>query len=391
MIDLDNNATTKPLPEVVSAVQEALERTWHNPSSVHRGGQEARRVVELARASLARLIGASPKSLTFTSGGTEAIDLALRGVMESAPPARDVLVTTRVEHASVRALAEHYEAQGRVRYLALDAHGVVDLTRLGEVLDERVRVLSVQWANNETGAVQPVRAIAAAARRAGAFVHSDATQWVGKMPTDVEERGPGAPPAWLDLLTFAPHKFHGPKGVGVLWARPGVPLRPRLLGTQERERRGGTENVPGIAGAGAAGEAARAWLADEGARVRAGASRDEFERRVLEACRTNSGAVVNGPASGGPNARLWNTTNIAFPRLEAEAILLALSERGVYASAGAACSSGSLEPSPVLLAMGVGPERAHGSVRFSLSRFTTREEVEEAARVVGEVVGRMGG
>jgi cysteine desulfurase len=242
--------------------------------------------------------------------------------------------------------------------------------------------VSVQWANNETGAVQPVEKIAAMCRGSGAVFHCDGVQWVGKMPMEaglaeaVEGQMPthrhaaSTPPC--DLLSLSAHKFHGPKGVGALWVRPGIKLRPVIAGTQELGRRGGTENVPGIIGAGAAAAETAAWLADESERRQRCSMRDRFERMVLEAC---PGSVVNGPADG----RLWNTTNIAFPRLEAEAILLALSERGVAASAGAACSSGSLEPSPVLLAMGLPETLAHGSVRFSLSRFTTENDVREAA------------
>jgi cysteine desulfurase len=242
-------------------------------------------------------------------------------------------------------------------------------------------LVSVQWANNETGVIQPIGAIAERCRAVGAVFHCDATQWVGKMPTDV--RGSG-----VDLLTFSPHKFHGPKGVGVLWQRAGVQLRPVLMGTQEQGRRGGTENVPGIVGAGVAAVLARAFLVEPGLRVRLGEMRDAFERRVVGLTEgITPGVRVNSAGA----ARLWNTSNIAFPRLEAEGVLLALSERGVLASAGAACSSGSLEPSPVLLAMGIEPRLAHGSIRFSISRDTTWEELESAAGIIAGCVGRVAG
>jgi cysteine desulfurase len=373
VIYLDNNATTQPSEGVVRAVVAALTEYWHNPSSIHRPGQNARAQVELARASVAALIGARPREVVFTSGGTEAIDLCIRGVVEREPG--KPIVTTCVEHSAVRELVELLAGSGTpVRYLALDGEGVVDIARAGETLSG-AGLLTIQWANNETGAIQPVKELASIARREGALIHIDATQWVGKMPADVSTR-------WCDLLTFSPHKFHGPKGVGTLWIHPGVGLRPRILGVQELGRRGGTENVPGIVGAGVSAREASEWLADPSARERLGALRDLLERLVLEGY---PAAVVNGPRT----RRIWNTTNIGFPRLEAEALLMLLSERGVCASAGAACSSGSLEPSPVLLAMGIPPEIAHGSLRFSLSRHTTEDEVREAAGIIVECATRL--
>jgi cysteine desulfurase len=394
-INLDNNATTEPSPEVVDAVRHALTDCWHNPSSAHRAGQAARREVELARQSLAALINAKPRDIVLTSGGTESVDLGIRGALAALPPERRTLATTRVEHAAVRDLAEQLEKQDptSVVWIPVDRAGIVDVAALESLLasgaarKRPVGVLSVQWANNETGAVQPVRLIARACRGNGALFHCDGTQWVGKMPADVEK--PPDDPAAIDacgcdLLTFSPHKFHGPKGVGVLWSRRGVRIGPRLLGAQELGRRGGTENVPGIAGARVAAELARAWLAD-GRGVRDGAElRDRFEAGVR---RMIPDAVVNGPT--GQDQRLWNTSNIGFPRLEAEALILLLSERGLWASAGAACSSGSLEPSPVLLAMGVPPEIAHGSIRFSLSRHTTAEEIDRAIPLVAGAVEQL--
>lgn len=383
VVYLDNNATTRPTPGVVEAVVRGLRETWHNPSSVHRPGQAARREVELARAALADLVGAGPRELVLTSGGTEAIDLAIRGGLAAlarpgGPP--PVLVTTKVEHAAVRDLAGALEATGaaRVRWCPLREGGIVDVAALAGLAAGGPTLVSVQWANNETGAVQPVVEVGAACRAAGAVFHTDATQWVGKMETDVRACG-------ADLLTFSAHKFHGPKGVGALWARPGVRVRPTLVGTQELDRRGGTENVPGIMGAGVAAREARAWLEDRAARARLEALRDRFEALVRAGVED---AVVLTPPDG---PRLWNTSSVAVPGLEAEAMLLGLSERGVCASAGAACSSGSLEPSPVLLAMGV-PERvAHGALRFSLSRETTGAEVEEAARALVGVVRSLRG
>lgn len=380
MIDLDHNATTKPSPAVVRAVVESLETTWHNPSSVHRAGQQARAKVELARQSLARLIGARPREIVLTSSGTESIDLAIRGVMEASPRRR--LLTTKVEHAAVRDVAEDLSRKGAsVEWIPIDGNGVVRMDALEAMLTAETGLVSVQWANNETGAIQPMEQIAALCRSRGVLLHCDATQWVGKEPTDVGSvsgRGMGA-----HLLTCSPHKFYGPKGVGVLWVAPGVRLTPRVLGSQELGRRGGTENVPGIVGAGVAADEAMSFLEDAKARQRLRSMRDAFEARVLA---TVPGSRVNG--GGAP--RLWNTTNIAFPRLEAEALLLLMSERGVAASAGAACSSGSLDPSPVLLAMGVAPEEAHGSIRLSLGRETTVKELEAAADVIAACVRQLG-
>jgi cysteine desulfurase len=387
VIYLDNNATTKPSRACVEAMRKADEEAWFNPSSVHRAGQLARQQVELARRDIAELIGATPREITFTSGGTEAIDLALEGVLGALPSTRRELVTTEIEHAAIRDLGEELAVLGRakVHLVAPGRDGLISPDALAAAITPGTGLISVQWANNETGAIQPVREIAAIARSRGVLMHIDATQWVGKEPASIRDADPsntGDVSPWCDLITFAPHKFHGPKGVGVLWTHPKVRLRPRVPGSQELGRRGGTENVSGIVGAGVAAREAAAWLADPQPRATLAALRDQFEQRVLELCPQ---ATMNGPHGKTGNAlRLWNTTNIAFPRLEAEALLLMLSERGVCASAGAACSSGSLDPSPVLLAMGVPPELAHGSLRFSLSRASTPDEVMQAATIVGD-------
>jgi cysteine desulfurase len=238
-------------------------------------------------------------------------------------------------------------------------------------------VVAVQWANNETGVIQPVRELSEACQAARATLIIDATQWVGKMPTDVSRE-------LFDALIFAPHKWHGPKGVGVLWSKPGLRLRPQLLGTQELGRRGGTENVPAIIGAGVAAEEAVTWLANAAGRDGVAVLRDRFEAKVFEAL---PDTARNSPSES--SRRLWNTTNLGFPNLEAEALLLLLSEQGLAASAGAACSSGSLDPSPVLLAMGVPEAIAHGSLRFSLSKHTTQDEVDAAAAIVIAAVARL--
>jgi cysteine desulfurase len=379
-IYLDHNATTRPCPEAIEAMTRAAGEWWQNPSSAHRPGQAVRAAVDGARDQVAALLGARGRDITFTAGGTESIHLAIRGTLGAAR-GRRVIVTTPVEHEAIRELCEHLERAGEIEVVHLDCSaGRVDPAALAAALDERadeVALVSVQWANNETGVIQPIEALATICRERGVVFHTDATQWVGKMATDVAS-------APIDLLTCSAHKFHGPKGVGCLFARPGVRLAPMFLGSQERERRAGTENVPGILGMGAAAEAAARWLADPSGPERVGALRDRFERGVAAGA---PGAVVNG--AGLP--RLWNTASIGFESLGAEALLLGLSERGVAASAGAACSSGSLEPSPVLLAMGIPETVAHGTLRFSLSRETTDAEIDAAIPIVVEAARRLAG
>ncbi len=382
-IYLDNNATTRPATQVVAAVRDALERTWANPSSVHRLGQTARQQMELARSEVAALVGCRDRGLIFTSGGTEANNLALRGSGHI-----DTLITTRVEHAAVREPVEQFADAGmRVAYLSTNIDGRVDPGSLADALaDAGGNVfITVQWANNETGVIQPIAELVehVDAHRDShggkVLFHVDATQAIGKLAVDLPASG-------VDMATFAAHKFHGVKGTGALYARRGVKLRPQIVGgPQERDRRGGTENTPGIIAMGEAAKLARQWLEDE-SHVRAVAAlRDRFEQGILEQVPDTE---INGARLAG-TPRLWNTTNIGFPRLEAEAILIGLSERGICASAGAACSSGSLDPSPVLLAMGVSPQVAHGSVRFSLSRETTDEQIDRALSIVPEVVQKL--
>ena len=377
VIYLDHNATTAPSPAVCEAMAHALAHLWPNPSSLHRPGQEARHAMELARRDVARLIGARPRELVFTGSGTEALDMALRGSI--AATGKRVLVTNQTEHAAVRKLAEAFALEGiEVRHIPIDERGVMIPQALPELIAPGdVALVSVQWANNETGAIQPIEELGTICRQHATRFHTDATQWVGKEPTDVRTLP-------IDLLTGSAHKFYGPKGVGFIWIRSGVGLRPMLLGSQELGRRGGTENVPGIIGAGVAAREAAEWLADPTHRDRQRALRDEFQERVLA---MHPQARVNGPTE--PDARVWNTTNIGFPRLEGQALLLAMSERGVCVSGGSACASGSLEPSPVLVAMKVPEAYAHGSLRFSIGKHTTRDEIDRALVILGECLERL--
>lgn len=372
---LDNNATTQPTETVCTVMAKANRDLWANPSSVHRAGQAVRNAVEVARADVADLLGVKAKTITFTATGTESIHLAIRGSL--ARHARPVLVTTPIEHSAIREMGEQLVRfnNAEIRHIPLLPGGVIDLDALPALLDG-AHLVSVQWVNNETGVIQPIESVSQSCQASGVPFHTDATQLVGRATM------PQSPPA--DLLSCSAHKFHGPKGVGVLYARPGVGLRPLFPGSQELGRRGGTENTTGILGTAVAAREAAEWLNDDSARTRLAALRDRLEAGILEACPT---AVINAPPD--PAERLWTTTNIAFPHLEAEALLILLSEQGLAASAGAACSSGSLDPSPVLLAMGVPPHLAHGSIRLSLSRFTTDDDIDQAIPIVAQAVARL--
>ena len=371
---LDNNATTKPAPEVVEAMIPYLTEWYGNPSSVHRFGQRSRQAVDVARGQVAGMLGCAEAELTFTGGGTEAINTVVRSLLASRAPRRRV-VTSTVEHSATRELcAALAREQIEVVAIAVDGDGLLDLDALRAAVTDDAALVSLMWANNETGVLFPVAEVAAICRAARVPFHCDGTQAVGKVPTSLAAVG-------LDAMSFASHKFHGPKGVGGFYARRGLRIRPLLVGgPQERGRRGGTENVSGIVGMGLAAELAAAELPELGSRV--AGLRDRLEGQILAAI---EGSAVNGSTEH----RLPNTTNLSFPRLEAEAILLLLSEQGVCASAGAACSSGSLEPSHVLRAMNVEEKRAHGAIRFSLSRYTTEAEVDRALEVLPPIIKRL--
>ncbi len=378
MIYLDNNATTPPAPQVIAAMDEALREHWANPSSLHRAGQAVRRKMELARQSVAKLIGCADRELIFTSGGTEAANLAVFGSLR-AQPDRKVLICTQIEHSANREAGKRVGSDGvEVLWLPNDCDGVVDLNALTDMLTKRsaeIALVCIMWCNNETGVIQPIEKIGSLCQQHGVRFYTDATQWVGKMPTDVSKLP-------IDLLSFASHKFHGPKGIGALYVKPRVKVVAQTVGgPQERQRRGGTENVPGIIGLGVAADLANQWLQTDG-RKQVAALRDRFEREILKRCDC---AAVNCSAA----LRQWNTSSIAFCGLETESILLMLSERGVCASGGSACASGSLEASPVLQAMRLPPEKLHGTVRFSFSRYTTDAEVDQAVEIIASVVNKL--
>lgn len=374
VIYLDNNATTRPDPTAVDAMRPYLTDWYGNPSSVHRFGQRARAAVDQARSQVAALLGCADSELVFTGGGTESINAAIRGIA-ALRSTRRVIVTTPVEHSATRELCKQMAREGwRIEEIPVDSLGRLDLDRLRTVVaSPDVALVSILWANNETGVIFPVELVAGLCRAAKVPLHVDATQAIGKLPVNFRNAG-------VDAASFASHKFHGPKGVGGLFVRRGLRLPPLIVGgPQENGRRGGTENVAGIVGMGAAAERAAEALA---LMPRVAAMRDRLEREILQ-------AIPDSHVNGDRDARLPNTSNLSFASLEAEAILLLLSEQGVCASAGAACSSGSLEPSHVLRAMGIEDRIAHGAVRFSLSRFTTDAEIDETLRVLPGVIQRL--
>ncbi|WP_428938825.1 cysteine desulfurase NifS [Fontivita pretiosa] len=373
LVYLDNNATTRPAPEVVQAMLPYLTDFWGNPSSIHRFGQLARRGIDQARGQLAELLNVSESELFFTCGGTESINTAIRGLLATRAPRKRIVISA-VEHSATRELCHQLAREGcQITEISVDRTGALDLDQLRRSLDDDTALVSIMWANNETGVLFPVQRIAEICRAARVPFHCDAVQAVGKIPTDFRAVG-------MDLASVAAHKFHGPKGVGALYVRRGTRLCAWCVGgPQERGRRGGTENVPGIVGMGMAAQLAREALPQM---RRVAELRDMLERRILQ-------AIPDTHVNGRTDQRLPNTTNIGFARLEAEAILLLLSEQGICASAGAACSSGSLEPSHVLRAMKIDEKIAHGAVRFSLSRYTTEAEIERTLAVLPGVITRL--
>ncbi len=379
-IYMDANATTPMHPEVFEAMRPHLTGNFGNASSIHHYGQQARMVVEAAREEVADALGARAAEIVFTSGATESDNLALFGVMNKALDAGEPahLITSSIEHHAIVHAAEALEKRGAaVTFLPVSAEGVVDPEDVRRALRPETKLISVMLANNETGALQPVEAIGRIAAEADVWLHTDAVQAIGKVPVSVKALG-------VDLLSLSGHKLHGPQGVGALWVRRGTPLQPLFYGgAHERQRRAGTENLAGIAGLGAAIRLGRQGLTD-GTDTRIAALRDRLEHGLLAAV---DECGVNGPAA--PGARLPNTTNLWFDHLEGEALVIALDLKGLALSGGSACASGATEPSHVLTAMGLGAHRARASLRFSLTRFTTDEEVDRALTLVPAAVARL--
>ncbi len=371
---LDNNATTQVAPEVLEAMLPFFTELWGNPSSMHPFGGQVRKHVELARQKVAALIGADPSEIIFTSCGTESDNMAIRGAVEAAGE-RVIIITTRVEHPAVLEPCRMLKERGHhLVELDVDGGGRLKLADLEQALGLGQALVSVMWANNETGVIFPIPAIAELVKAAGGVMHTDAVQAAGKLPIDMR-RMP------VDLLSLSGHKLHAPKGIGALYIRKGTRVRSLLLGGhQESGRRGGTENVPYIVGLGRACELAVQKQAEEMTRV--AALRDRLQRGILESC---SDVLINGD----PAQRLPNTLNVSFRYIEGESILYHLSDCGIAASSGSACASGSLEPSHVLRALGVPFIAAHGSIRFSFSRYNTDADVDYVLDQLPEIISKL--
>ncbi len=367
---LDNNASSRVDPRVLAAMLPYFCEQYGNPSSLHHFGAQVAARIEAARGSVARLIGARESEIVFTSGGTESDNLALRGVLAARPDRRHLIISA-VEHPAVLETAEQLEQEGvQVTRIGVDSQGRLDLAALRAALRADTALVSVMLANNETGVIHPLAEVVALARERGVPVHTDAVQAVGKIRVDVGELG-------VDLLSLSAHKIHGPKGSGALYVRRGTPLRAHTTGgPQERQRRGGTLNAAGIIGLGTACELAAAEM-EQMRRVRG--LRDRLEMELL--ARFDSARVIARSAE-----RLPNTTCVCFAGVEAEAVLLLLSEAGICASSGSACSSGSLEPSHVLKAMNIDPRVAQGQVRFSLSRYNTDDDIDRLLAVLPAIL-----
>jgi cysteine desulfurase len=375
-IYLDNNATTALDPLVIDRMGRAMRDVWGNASSVHHFGQQAKAALDEARGQVASLIGAEASEIVFTAGGTESDNIAIRGAAEALEPTgRKHLVTSAIEHEAVLNTMKALAKRGwRVTTVPVDVSGIVSIDRLREVITDDTALVSVMHANNEIGTIQPIADLAAVAHDKGALFHTDAVQSAGKIPVDVRALG-------VDMLTIAGHKFYGPKGTGALWLKRGVRLiTPITGGKQERSRRAGTENVPALVGLGVAAELARQKPATDAPRL--AVLRDRLEAGILSSIR---GTERNGAAA----PRVANTTNISIDRVEAESLLIGLDLAGIAVSSGSACSSGTLEPSHVLKAMGLPHPRTLGSIRFSLGSANTDADIDRVLAVLPPLVEKL--
>lgn len=373
VIYLDNNATTRIDEAVLEEMLPFLTQYYGNPSSMHTFGGQVGRAVNQARNRVAALLGAEPTEIVFTSCGTEADNAAIRAALIAQPNKRHI-VTTQVEHPAVLNLCKQLETQGyTVTYLSVNGKGQLDLDEVDAAVTGGTALVTVMYANHETGVVFPIEQIGQIAKEKGALFHVDAVQAVGKIPLNLQT-------STMDFLALSGHKLHAPKGIGALYVRKGTRFRPLLIGGhQERGRRAGTENVPGLIALGKAAELAQQHLGNINQEKKL---RDRLEKGLLS-------TIPETQVNGHPKERLPNTTNIGFKYIEGEAILLSLNQHGICASSGSACTSGSLEPSHVLRAMGLPYSVLHGSIRFSLSRYTTDAEVDEVLAVMPEIVQRL--
>ena len=373
-IYLDNNATTKVADEVLEAMLPYFTQLYGNPSSMHTfGGQVGQRIRD-AREQVAALLGSSPEEIVFTSCGTESDNSAIRSALLTRPDKKHI-VTSRVEHPAVHALCSHLSTQGyKITELPVDKNGILDLENLEKSLTPDTSIVSLMWGNNETGVIFPVEEAARMTHEKGILFHTDAVQTTGKIPINVKNNV-------IDMLSISGHKLHAPKGIGVLYVRRGTKFSPFLIGGhQEKGRRGGTENAAGIVGLGKACELAAKNMDRENTHVKR--LRDKLEQELLK-------KITHSRVNGDIINRLPNTTNISFESVEGEAILLLMNELGICASSGSACTSGSLQPSHVLRAMGVPFTMAHGSIRFSLSVYNTEEEVDFVIEKMPAIIERL--
>jgi cysteine desulfurase len=377
IVYMDNNATTRVAPEVVEVMLPYFSELYGNPSSMHTFGGQVGEALVQARAKIAELLGADPDEVVFTSCGTESDSTAILSAIRANPEKRHI-ITTRVEHPAVKNLAENLHAftghKYRVTQLGVDSDGRLDLDEYEKALDEDTALVSAMWANNETGVIFPVKEMARIAKSRGVLFHTDAVQAVGKIPIDLKNTD-------IDFLSLSGHKLHAPKGIGVLYLRKGTPFTPFLVGGhQEKGRRGGTENTAAIIGLGKACELAASRMSFENTRVKF--LRDKLEQGLLA-------SIPNAIRNGHETGRLPNTSNISFEYVEGEAILLHLNTVGICASSGSACTSGSLEPSHVMRAMGVPFTAAHGSIRFSLSIYNTEDEVDFVLKHLPPIIEKL--
>lgn len=375
-IYLDNNATTQVAEEVLEAMMPYFRELYGNPSSMHTFGGQVGQKIRVAREQVAALLGALPEEIVFTSCGTESDNSAIRSALMTRPDKKHIVIS-RVEHPAVRTLCSHLGTQGyKITELPVDKNGILDLENLEKSLMPDTAIVSLMWGNNETGVIFPVEEAARLAHEKGILFHTDAVQATGKIPINMKNNV-------IDMLSISGHKLHAPKGIGVLYIRRGTKFSPFLIGGhQEKERRGGTENTPSIIGLGRACELAAANMEKENTSVKR--LRDKLESELLKRIPQSrvNGDIVN---------RLPNTTNISFEYVEGEAILLLMNELGICASSGSACTSGSLQPSHVLRAMGVPFTMAHGSIRFSLSVYNTEEEVDFVIEKMPAIIERLRG
>ncbi|HKR29405.1 MAG TPA: cysteine desulfurase family protein [Terriglobales bacterium] len=369
---LDSNATTPVLPEVFEAMRPYYLDQFGNASSIHHHGQHARAAVERAREAVARLLGCRAAEVVFTSGGTEADNLAIFGIVQSG----EHVITSQIEHHAVLNACKRLEKRGvEVTYLRVDGEGLVDPEDVRRALRPKTKLISMMMANNETGVIEPVDEIGRVAAEADVYFHTDAVQAAGKIPTDIKKIG-------CDLLSISAHKFHGPQGIGALYVRRGTLIDPLFYGgNHERQRRAGTENLPGIIGLGCAAEIALRGLQD-GDMARIANMRDRLESTLLE-------QIDEAGVNSGAARRVPNTSNIYFDHIEGEAMVIALDLKGLAVSTGAACSSGAIEPSHVLTAMGLPPERARASIRFSVGKHNTEDDIDFALSVIPGTIGRL--